>query len=260
VQNRRVNQDATTPSAEAMQDATRHGIRLDLRRSQARRDAALAIGLSFVAGYVDTVGFVALFGLFTAHVTGNFVLIGSELAHASGDVVLKLLAFPAFILAVAFTRMLVLWLERRGRVALRALLLLQAVLLAVFMAFGWAASPVHGTDAPLAMLAGVTAAAAMGVQNATGRLVLATLVPTTVMTGNVTQLVIDVVDLLRGAADDTVRQRSRKFVAPVVAFALGAIGGAFGYVEGGFTAVLLPIAVLLALAFSWQDAQKEQPA
>jgi len=35
---------------------------------------------------VDTAVFVGLFGLFTAHVTGNFVLIGSELVHASGDV------------------------------------------------------------------------------------------------------------------------------------------------------------------------------
>ena len=33
--------------------------------------------LASIAGYVDTLGFVALFGLFTAHVTGNFILIGS---------------------------------------------------------------------------------------------------------------------------------------------------------------------------------------
>ena len=45
------------------------------------------------------------------------------------------------------------------------------------------------------MVAGLLLAAAMGVQNATGRLVLASQAPTTVMTGNVTQLVIDAVDL-----------------------------------------------------------------
>jgi uncharacterized membrane protein YoaK (UPF0700 family) len=46
-------------------------------------DMFLGISLGLIAGYVDTAGFVALFGLFTAHVTGNFVLIGSELSTPS---------------------------------------------------------------------------------------------------------------------------------------------------------------------------------
>lgn len=209
----------------------------------------LAAGLAFVAGYVDTVGFVALFGLFTAHVTGNFVLIGSQLAHASGNVLLKLLVFPAFIAAVVMTRLLVLRFEARGNSAVRTLLILEAFLLLAFLALGWAASPLRDADAPLAILAGTFAAFAMGVQNAAARLVLSTLVPTTVMTGNVTQLVIDAVDLARGAGDETVRARSLKFVGPIVAFAVGAIGGGFGYVLAGFAALLLPIAILTLLAF-----------
>ena len=216
--------------------------------SASNRSSALTVGLGFAAGYVDTVGFVALFGLFTAHITGNFVLIGSALAHSSGSVLLKLLVFPAFIVAVALTRIIVLGLERRGRDALRTLLLFQVALLGGFMLLGWLASPVQSADAPLAMWAGVLGAAAMGVQNAAARLVLASQAPTTVMTGNVTQLVIDAVDLARGAGDDAIRERSAKYVGPIVSLALGAIGGAFGYVYFGFAALLLPIAVLLALA------------
>ena len=82
------------------------------------RTVLQGVSMSFLAGYVDTLGFVALFGLFTAHVTGNFVLIGSELSNPSHGVLIKFLAFPAFILSVAFTRLMILWLERTARPAL----------------------------------------------------------------------------------------------------------------------------------------------
>jgi uncharacterized membrane protein YoaK (UPF0700 family) len=208
----------------------------------------LSVVLAFVAGDVDTVGFVALFGLFTAHVTGNFVLIGSVLAHSSGGVLLKLLAFPAFIGAVVLTRLIVLSLQRRDRDALVPLLLLEFVLLAGCASLGWMATPILSGDAPLAIWAGLAGAAAMGVQNATARLVLANLAPTTVMTGNVTQLVIEAVDLLRSAAGDVTRQRSARFFWPIVSFGSGAISGAFGYVRSGFAALLLPMLLLLILA------------
>ena len=62
------------------------------------RPGRVAALLSFVAGYVDTVGFIALFGLFTAHVTGNFVLIGASfVAGTDGGVIAKLLALPVFL-------------------------------------------------------------------------------------------------------------------------------------------------------------------
>jgi len=62
--------------------------------------------LALLAGYVDTVGFVALFGLFTAHVTGNFVLVGAEVAGVDQGVVLNLLAFPSFIAGIALSSLI----------------------------------------------------------------------------------------------------------------------------------------------------------
>jgi uncharacterized membrane protein YoaK (UPF0700 family) len=55
--------------------------------------------LSFVGGFVDVVGFIALFGLFTAHVTGNFIMLGLEMVHATKLAIAKLLV-PAIL---AFT-------------------------------------------------------------------------------------------------------------------------------------------------------------
>ncbi|MBV8634947.1 MAG: DUF1275 domain-containing protein [Burkholderiaceae bacterium] len=206
-----------------------------------------SLALSFLAGYVDTVGFVALFGLFTAHVTGNFVLIGSELVHPGHGVLIKFLAFPSFVAAVALARMTVVWRERAGKPALTMLLLLQLVLLLGFMFAGQYAGPVPDGSAPPAILAGILGAAAMGVQNAGSRLVLAHLTPTTVMTGNVTQLVIDLVDIVRGAADEAVRARCVKFFWPVVGFGVGAIVGAAGFSYVRFWTLLVPAAILAGL-------------
>lgn len=221
-----------------------------MNAAASKRDDLLAVGLAFIAGYVDTVGFVALFGLFTAHITGNFVLIGSVLARSSGSVLLKLLVFPSFIAAVVLTRLIVLWIERQHRDALIPLLLLQFVLLGGFAVLGVIASPISGAEEPFAIWAGISGAATMGVQNAAGRLVLPNLVPTTVMTGNVTQLVIDGVDLARGAGDADTRTRSAKLFWPIVAFVCGAISGGFGVVHVGFVALSIPMILLLVLSFT----------
>jgi len=75
--------------------------------------------------------------------------------------------------------------------------------------------------------------------------------PTTVMTGNVTQLIIDAVDLAGGASVDAsaaIRARMRPFWPPVVSFAGGAVAGAVGFSKFGFGALTLPTALVLYLA------------
>ena len=87
-------------------------------------------------------------------------------------------------------------------------------------------------------------AAAMGAHSATSKMLLNHLAPTSMMTGNVTQLVIDTVDRLRGAADAATRARCAKFFWPVLAFALGCAAAAFAFRAFGFVALAVPVAIL----------------
>lgn len=210
-----------------------------------RRPGLVAVLLSFVAGYVDTVGFVALFGLFTAHVTGNLVLIGAALVRSRHGLVTKLLALPVFVLVVGATALYARKRAAAGKPALPGALLAQLLFLGAFAAAGIAASPLSDADAPLAILAGLLGVCAMSVQNAASRLLMGELPPTTVMTGGVTQSAIDAAQLLASAGTDAAaRARLRKFVPPVLAFAAGAIAGALLYASLGFAVLALPMAAL----------------
>ena len=214
----------------------------------ADRDAAIGIGLAFVAGFVDAAAFIALTGLFTAHVTGNFVLIGAELIATSTGVLAKLLALPTFILAVALTRLIALALERRGAPPLRPLLALEAAVLIAFALAGAALSPLGSPDGAAAIGVGMLGVAAMGIQNGIGRLAIGHLAATTVMTVNVTQAVIDLTDHACGATlGEQARTRLRRTLSAVLAFAVGALAGAFGIALLSFWCVLAPALVLIGL-------------
>ena len=208
-------------------------------------DRRSALLLSFVAGFVDTFSFVVLFGLFTAHVTGNFVLIGAAFAgHGHAGVVGKLLALPTFVLAIAATR----WLQRRWSDAPAPFVLIQCVALLAFMACGLALGPSIDPDAAATVATGQLGVAAMAVQNALSRSAFATLGPTTVMTGNVTQVTMDLVDrwlAQDGASDDAAR--IGKMWPPLVSFAAGAVAAGLLGARSGFVSLLLPAALLAVL-------------
>lgn len=192
--------------------------------------------LAFAAGFVDVVGFVALFGLFTSHVTGNFVVLGSEIVYAQAGMLAKVLALPMFAVGVAFTRILVLYHERRGWAAARTLLLIETAVLAVFMLSGVAVSPVSDPDALGPVLVGMAGVFAMAIQNAASRLVFAAQAPTTIMTGNSTQVVIDLIDMKHVDPDIRAKaiKRLRLMLPSVLAFAAGAVAGAYGYLFASF--------------------------
>ena len=119
--------------------------------------------LSFVGGFVDVVGFIALFGLFTAHVTGNFIMLGLEMVHATKLAIAKLLAVPIFIVMVALTRLFVLHYEKKGDSPWREMLLAQAALLTCFMIAGGMTTPHEDPNDLGPVVAGLLGVAAMAV-------------------------------------------------------------------------------------------------
>jgi uncharacterized membrane protein YoaK (UPF0700 family) len=197
---------------------------------------------------VDTLGFVALFGLFPAHITGNVVLLAASFVDYRSGLLLKLLAIPVFILAAIATRLYMIRHERRARDPSAHILIAESALLAVFMAVALAATPFESQDSAATIATGLLAAAAMAVQNTAARTFLNGLPPTTVMTGNLMQIIVDALDVLHGhGAVEVKRARLANLVSLMLAFGAGAITGALGYLTIGFLALIAPILAALTL-------------
>lgn len=210
--------------------------------------------LALAAAFVDTCGFIGLFGLFTAHVTGNFVLIGAELVSRHEEILTKLLALPVFLFTVVLTAQAEVMLKRHDRAAVAWLLGVEAAIVATAAATaGLLPAPGHADDA-LTMTIGFLLIAAMGVQNALMRTGLAGPVQTTVMTGNVTQVAIDLLSRAAGRADAATRARLANAWPAILAFASGSALGAAGYAWVGFTCLWGAAVLVFAAAIATVEA------
>src|SRR5690348_9200444 len=171
----------------------------------------MAAALSAVAGMADSAGFILLDGLFIAHVTGNFVLIGAAIARGTTGIVSKILTLPAFFLGVIAARLGDQHLRYRSEAIQRsALLAAEAVMLLVVVTLGDRLAAGPDSDAIMISTLGCIGAFAMGIQNAVGRLHLAQLPASTVMTVNASQFAIDAVDVGLGRIDGDAHGKARQ--------------------------------------------------
>jgi uncharacterized membrane protein YoaK (UPF0700 family) len=218
------------------------------------RAAAIAALLAFNGGYVDAAGFLGLQGLFTAHVTGNFVTLGAALVFGGHGIYAKLVALPEFIAVVALARLAGGALRARQRPVLRTLFAAEAVLLLAFFVLAVGFGPFADSDSPAALVTGFAGIAAMAVQNAVQRVHLGDRPPTTIMTGNTTQATLDAVDLVIGAGRaDEIRARFRRVLFSIGYFAGGCASAALLYWWIGFWCLALP-AVLAAVIVPLQPS------
>ena len=86
--------------------------------------------LSLIAGSMDVISFLGLGGLFTAHITGNLVILAAQVATGEPAQVASMLSVPGFMAALFLARLAEGLVEKTGYESLKPLLLLQFLLLA----------------------------------------------------------------------------------------------------------------------------------
>jgi uncharacterized membrane protein YoaK (UPF0700 family) len=163
-----------------------------------RLEARLPPLLSVIAGMVDLTGFFTLGHIFTAHITGNLVVAAGAAVHGGPLNPAQALAIPVFILAVAAVWLIAQASHRRGPNLARLLLLVQFLLLATVLIVCVATRTSADPDGLAAGIAVMIAVSAMACQYALLRLAIPGAISTAVMTGNLTNTVLSLMDLLSG--------------------------------------------------------------
>ena len=225
--------------------------------------AAVPVLLSFVAGYVDSYTYLALFGLFAAQVTGSFVIAGSEVIAHDYGVIGKILAVLTFLVAAAVTAALIGVVRAiKAARALPWMLALETALLAVFVAMILFGPAIQNARDWHGIMAGLFAAMAMGAQSVLVRLLMKGIPQTNVMTGNMTQLGIATTELIlawrrlrhsRHSRADLrefaeVRRQLLTVLFIALGFLVGAAAGATAFAFTGLRGALLAVAIVGALA------------
>ena len=226
---------------------------------------ALALSLTTMGGFVDAVGYIALFQVFTANMSGNSIHIGMYLSqHDWRNFLRPMCAVLSYVVGMLLTRIALEIAGREGRrhiaswtFAVEALLLLLFARATPTMHLGQIVdlhSPGYfGLVAVLAF--------AMGVQTATLTHVGALTIYTTFVTGTLTKMTESLTRIIFWAVDQfqqtgishIVRNapgqkdvREGAMLASVwTAYVLGAALGAFSKTRWELRALYVPVAVLV---------------
>lgn len=224
------------------------------------RSTNVALGwvLAFNAGAVNAGGFLVL-GMYTSHMTGFASQLADGLVMENGKLLLNALgAILAFMTGAAVCAALVNWGRQRRLYSVYALpLMLEALML---FPFGLMGAVTLTWSTPFAVpLTVLLLSFMMGLQNAVGSKTSGGSTRTTHMTGNFTDLGMEIGKMLfwRRHAQTNVQEavpvvhdwtRMRTSAGLIAMFVLGGITGALGFKYIGFFCVVPLAALLLTLS------------
>jgi uncharacterized membrane protein YoaK (UPF0700 family) len=232
-----------------------------------RQKARLAISLAWIGGFIDAVGFLALAHVFVSNMTGNTAAFAMRVTKADPYGTVLRVAWPIlmFFLGSVLSGVLTEWGRRRKwRSVYSIALSIEVALLVGFIYCRQAFATIDGWHF-YALVSLPTLA--MGLQNATITQIAGAVVRTTHVTGVLTDLGLEAVNLTFWFRDRTRRSRlllrlRRAFVLSQrhpsfprlflllsiwSSFLLGAILGAWGFQKYDARAVLAPVSFLMFL-------------
>lgn len=194
----------------------------------------------FVAGFADAATYTSSYNLFSAHITGNFIVLAQKLVSYSGlSEYFALLTFPVFVVAVYVSgRIHTAFGEKKMSFLVGLLLVLSGVLPLLFFNHSITQKIVE----PVVLLLVVFA---MGVQNALNKLYPdSVLGMTTVMTGNVTSAVLSYCSAFT-ARNESHKALFKDTLWMILVFFAGCFAGAYLTLNFSLGVLIIPGALVI---------------
>ena len=213
----------------------------------------IPVMLTTVGGAIDTIGFIGLLGFFTNHVTGNLVMAGGGLVQGGNGLWVKLGALPVFLLTVIITKRAI-NMTSANKPILSNLLFAEVAFLLAFLASAIYFGPFEQAGTFEVALTGFLGLTAFAIRNTAGKTIMGKMKPTLLMTGNTTQLGIDLSDYVfdrNNCNMDSLRHSATL----VFSFTAGALIGAVLFIYIGLWAIAPFILPVLYAAIRMRDKQ-----
>ena len=204
--------------------------------------------LALLAGITDVTSWILLGGLFTAHVTGNLVVVAADIVTGAQPHLAAVLALPVFVVTVVAATAVARRLAGRDGRMQRLLLGAQALLLVAAAVLSFTGTASASPEGGLALAIGLCAVCAMATQNAYLHLAYPKAPTTAVMTGNLVVAIIAVFDLVASRGTSATALNRWKDTRPLlVGFIGGCLIGALASSLFGDHAAVVPATLAVAV-------------
>lgn len=212
------------------------------------RQIAIPAALAVIAGVTDVTSWLLLGGFFSAHVTGNLVVMAADVVRGTLPDLASMLTVPVFIVATLAATLVARRFGAHTPATKKLLLGVQAALLIAAAVLSFTAQASAHPKSGVAVLVGMLAVCAMAAQNAYLHLVPDHALSTAVMTGNLVAVTVAVTDIARSrGTDQQALQRWMQTWPLLAGFIGGCLVGAAGATLFGDHAAVLPALLALAL-------------